>query len=141
MAVRCTERLLLAGWLFAAVALAPAASCGPSGGTVAPSPGLQESADGDTTYRDARLQMVERDLIARGVEDPQVLEAMRQVPRHLFVPEALRPHAYEDRPMARGMAFTQSIQFQVARAKSRAQIVNLNPDSKCRIFDFGTWEG
>ncbi len=135
MAVRCTERLLLAGWLFAAVALWPAASCG-SGETVAPRPGLQQRVDGDTTYRDARLRMVERDITARGVEDPQVLEAMRQVPRHLFVPEALRPHAYEDRPLPIGLRQTISQPYIVALMTALADV---GPGD--RVLEIGTGSG
>ena len=42
-----------------------------------------------------RGAMVDRQIAARGVRDPRVLEAMRSVPRHLFVPEELRTHAYD----------------------------------------------
>jgi protein-L-isoaspartate(D-aspartate) O-methyltransferase len=136
MTVRCTERLLLAGWLLAAVTVWPAASCGPPGETVAPAPGLQESVDGDTTYRDARLRMVQRDLIARGVQDPQVLAAMRQVPRHLFVPEALRPHAYEDRPLPIGLGQTISQPYIVALMTALADI-----GAGDRVLEIGTGSG
>ncbi len=136
MAVRCTEPLLLAGWLFAVVALWPAASCGPSGESIAPPPGLQESREADTTYRDARLRMVQRDLTTRGVEDPQVLEAMRQVPRHLFVPEALRPHAYEDRPLPIGLGQTISQPYIVALMTALADV-----GSGDRVLEIGTGSG
>lgn len=46
-----------------------------------------------------RKQMVERHIAARGVRDELVLEAMRRVPRELFVPERLREFAYEDAPL------------------------------------------
>jgi protein-L-isoaspartate(D-aspartate) O-methyltransferase len=46
-----------------------------------------------------RKQMVERHIAARGVRDELVLEAMRRVPRELFVPENLREFAYEDAPL------------------------------------------
>lgn len=46
----------------------------------------------------AREQMVRNQLAARDVHDPRVLEAMRRVPRHRFVPESARDQAYEDRP-------------------------------------------
>ena len=38
--------------------------------------------------------MVEEQIVARGVKDRRVLEAMRETPRHLFVPEAMRAYAY-----------------------------------------------
>ncbi len=43
--------------------------------------------------------MVETQIVARGVHDDRVLEAMRKVPRHLFVDEALRDQAYSDHPL------------------------------------------
>ncbi len=43
--------------------------------------------------------MVEVQVMARGVHDERVLEAMRKVPRHLFVDEALRDQAYSDHPL------------------------------------------
>ena len=46
-----------------------------------------------------RERMVEEQLAARGVTDPRVLAAMRRVPRHLFVEEALRDRAYGDHPL------------------------------------------
>ena len=45
---------------------------------------------------DARRRMVEQQLIARGIRDKRVLEAMARVPRELFVPEDLRERAYDD---------------------------------------------
>jgi len=46
-----------------------------------------------------RKQMVERDIAARGVRDELVLDAMRKVPRELFLPDNLREFAYEDTPL------------------------------------------
>ena len=46
-----------------------------------------------------RKEMVERNIVARGVQDELVLEAMRKVPRELFLPESLREFAYEDSPL------------------------------------------
>jgi protein-L-isoaspartate(D-aspartate) O-methyltransferase len=48
---------------------------------------------------DARERMVERQVAARGVNDRQVLEAMRAVPRERFVPEGLAEFAYDDSPL------------------------------------------
>ena len=47
----------------------------------------------------AREQMIERQLARRGVDDPHVLDAMREVPREAFVPEGLREFAYDDAPL------------------------------------------
>ncbi len=50
-------------------------------------------------FKKARERMVETQIAARGVHDEGVLEAMRRVPRHLFVDEALRDQAYSDHPL------------------------------------------
>ncbi len=61
-----------------------------------------------------RLEMVERQIAARGVKDPRVLEAMRRIPRHLYVPAAEQAHAYEDRPLPIGSGQTISQPYIVA---------------------------
>jgi len=53
-------------------------------------------------YSILRNNMVEKQIISRGIQDPKVLEAVRKVPRHLFVPESYRKFAYSDRPLAIG---------------------------------------
>lgn len=50
--------------------------------------------------------MVARQIRARGVVDERVLEAMRTVPRELFVPEVSRPCSYDDRPLPIGASQT-----------------------------------
>jgi len=47
-------------------------------------------------YDVRRQHMVRRQIAGRGVKDPRVLQAMREIPRHLFVREHLRSQAYED---------------------------------------------
>jgi protein-L-isoaspartate(D-aspartate) O-methyltransferase len=59
--------------------------------------------------------MVEEQLAARGISDPRLLDAMRRVPRHLFVEEALRDRAYGDYPLPIGDGQTISQPFIVAR--------------------------
>jgi protein-L-isoaspartate(D-aspartate) O-methyltransferase len=54
----------------------------------------------------ARERMVSEQLESREVRDRRVLDAMRRVPRHLFVPEPLRDRAYEDRPQPIGVEQT-----------------------------------
>ncbi len=60
-------------------------------------------------YRCQREAMVDRQILARGVKDPRVLEAMRKVPRHLFVPDAHRTRSYHDTPLptAEGQTISQ----------------------------------
>ncbi len=62
----------------------------------------------------ARENMVKTQLIARGIRDPKVLAAMRKVPRHLFVEEALRSQAYGDFPLPIGEQQTISQPYIVA---------------------------
>jgi protein-L-isoaspartate(D-aspartate) O-methyltransferase len=50
-------------------------------------------------FKKARERMVDSQIAARGIHDERVLEAMRKVPRHLFVDEALRDQAYNDHPL------------------------------------------
>ncbi len=57
--------------------------------------GVKERNQGER-FRASRLEMVEHGIAARGVRDELVLDAMRKVPRELFVPEKLREFAYED---------------------------------------------
>lgn len=61
----------------------------------------------------ARRMMVERQLEGRGIRDPLVLGAMREVPRHLFVEEALRNRVYSDSPLPIGHKQTISQPFMV----------------------------
>jgi protein-L-isoaspartate(D-aspartate) O-methyltransferase len=62
----------------------------------------------------ARLAMIHQQLVLRGIRDPRVLDAMRTVPRHEFVPEKLRASAYEDRPLPIGRGQTISQPYIVA---------------------------
>jgi protein-L-isoaspartate(D-aspartate) O-methyltransferase len=65
-------------------------------------------------YESNRQQMVEIQIINRGIHDPRVISAMRKVPRHLFLDEALWPEAYEDRPVPIGEKQTISQPYIVA---------------------------
>lgn len=69
---------------------------------------------GDDPYVGERLRMVELQIEKRGVKDSRVLEAMKKVPRHLFVGEQLRNQAYEDHPLPIGEGQTISQPYIVA---------------------------
>ncbi len=60
-------------------------------------------------YSRAKEKMIQEQVIDRGIKDWRVIEAMRRVPRHLFVPEALRSQAYADTalPIGEGQTITQ----------------------------------
>jgi protein-L-isoaspartate(D-aspartate) O-methyltransferase len=61
-----------------------------------------------------RARMVKEQIAGRRVRDPRVLDAMRQVPRHRFVPKDLRDLAYQDRPLLIGQDQTISQPYIVA---------------------------
>jgi protein-L-isoaspartate(D-aspartate) O-methyltransferase len=65
-------------------------------------------------YTSARLVMVRSQLQRRGITDERVLQAMREVPRHLFVPPEWRHEAYSDRPLPIGDDQTISQPYMVA---------------------------
>ena len=74
-----------------------------------------DPAPGSPRFARERERMVEEQLIARGVTDARVIEAMRRLPRHLFVDEALRDRAYGDHPLPIGEGQTISQPFIVGR--------------------------
>ena len=87
-------------------------------------------------YSYARRRMVEEQLISRGIKDPRVLEAMMKVPRHLFVPEALRHQAYGDHPLPIGEGQTISQPYIVALM---TEALELRGEEK--VLEVGTGSG
>lgn len=87
-------------------------------------------------YAVARRRMVESQIVTRNITDPGVLDAMRKTPRHLFVDEGLRPHAYSDASLPIGDKQTISQPFMVA-----AMTEALNLTGKERILEIGTGSG
>jgi len=90
----------------------------------------------DTTYQQARHRMVDEQIEARGVTDPAVLDAMRTVHRHWFVPGVPPELAYADRPLPIGHEQTISQPFIVAYM---TQLVR--PDPSDRALEVGTGSG
>jgi protein-L-isoaspartate(D-aspartate) O-methyltransferase len=84
----------------------------------------------------ARERMVREQIERRGVSDPRVLAAMRRVPRHLFVPEALRDRAYEDGPLPIGEGQTISQPYIVAFMTEA-----IFPEPSSRVLEIGTGSG
>lgn len=68
----------------------------------------------DSSYAAARETMVREQIVARGIREPGVVEAMRQVPRHLFIPPGERDRAYTDAPVPIGEDQTISQPYIVA---------------------------
>lgn len=97
------------------------------------------AADEDLTadaYTVLRHQMVEEDIQRRGVLDVAVLEAMRRVPRHRFVPSDIRRAAYADRALPIGGGQTISQPYIVARMIELAAVT-----PTARVLDVGTGSG
>jgi len=87
-------------------------------------------------YLDARLEMVVMQIAARGIQDEAVLEAMRTVPRHLFVPENFQNQAYEDHPLPIGYGQTISQPYIVALM---SEVLEVGPGD--RVLEIGTGSG
>src|SRR5947209_732350 len=87
-------------------------------------------------YDVLRRRMVEEQLGARGIKDRRVLEAFLRVPRHLFVPEDLRPQAYEDHPLDIGAGQTISQPYMVA---TMSEALALKGGEK--VLEVGTGSG
>jgi protein-L-isoaspartate(D-aspartate) O-methyltransferase len=83
-----------------------------------------------------RDRMVERLRDHYGIRDPRVLEAMGAVPRHLFVPEALRSRAYGDHALPIDANQTISQPYIVARM---SELLGLHPDD--RVLEIGAGSG
>jgi protein-L-isoaspartate(D-aspartate) O-methyltransferase len=98
--------------------------------------GNRESHAADADRSAERDAMVAKQMEARGIKDPRVLEAMRSVQRHLFVPEASRAHAYADTPLPIGEGQTISQPYIVALMTELAR-----PGPGDRVLEVGTGSG
>lgn len=87
-------------------------------------------------YAYSRQRMVKEQLIARGINDENVLRAMAAVPRHLFVNEALYPTAYEDRPLPIACGQTISQPYTVA-----LMCQMLMAEKGMKVLEIGTGSG
>ena len=87
-------------------------------------------------YKRKREEMLKRQIVARGISDEKVISAMRNVPRHLFVSEALTDQAYGDFPLPIGEQQTISQPYIVAEM---TQALELSKDD--RVLEIGTGSG
>jgi len=83
-----------------------------------------------------RNEMVDRQLIPRGIRTPAVLDAMRSVPRHLFVPEFVRNSAYDDSPLPIGLGQTISQPYIVAFMTEQ-----IEPFAGMKVLEIGAGSG
>ncbi len=87
-------------------------------------------------YERERNRMVRTQIRARGINDRATLDAMRAVPRHLYVPAVQRRYAYQDRPLPIGYGQTISQPYIVAYM---TEIIRPRPDNS--ILEIGTGSG
>ena len=84
--------------------------------------------------------MVRTQLAERGIRDARVLDAMRNVPRHEFVPESLRQEAYEDHPLPIGEGQTISQPYIVAAMLAHLAL-QAGDQAADRVLEVGTGSG
>ena len=125
-------RILIWSWVFTFLLVA----CTPT-----PTPTEEKAqpefsqAMGDE-FEQKRIEMVEKTIEARDVTDPAVLEAMRTVPRHLFVPPDFIEEAYADHPLPIGFGQTISQPYIVAWM---TELLDLKSGEK--VLEIGTGSG
>jgi len=96
----------------------------------------KEEKMNEETYTTLREQMVQTQISERGIKDKRVLQAMRKVPRHEFMPQDVRYLAYEDRAVSIGYDQTISQPYIVALM---TEAVRVKP--KDRVLEIGTGSG
>jgi len=102
----------------------------PSGGNVM----SQDSKEED--YTKARQEMVDSQIAAREIKDKAVLDAMRKVKRHLFVPDEMKSYSYTDGPLPIGEGQTISQPYIVAIMTEL-----LEPKKDDKVLEIGTGSG
>ena len=84
----------------------------------------------------ARLKMVEEQIFSRGIKDAKLIAAMKKIPRHLFVEEALQSQAYTDHPLPIGEKQTISQPYMVALMTEALLLTG-----KEKVLEIGTGSG
>jgi protein-L-isoaspartate(D-aspartate) O-methyltransferase len=87
-------------------------------------------------FQDLSIKMVNEQLITRNIKSPSILEAMKNVPRHLFVPKSQQKNAYCDSPLPIGWGQTISQPYIVAFMSEQ-----LEPAVGMKILEIGTGSG
>lgn len=93
-------------------------------------------ASDEDKFARLRKEMVEEQILSRGMDDKKVLEVMGKVPRHKFVPESYISQAYNDHPLPIGYGQTISQPYMVALM---TQCLKLN--GKEKVLEIGTGSG
>jgi protein-L-isoaspartate(D-aspartate) O-methyltransferase len=114
-------------------ARATPASVDPSASASRPTPAPSPE---DDRFAGERLELVEQSLSRAGIKDQRVLEAMKRVPRHRFVPEEQVERAYENRPLPIGFGQTISQPYVVALM---TELLDIQQGEK--VLEIGTGSG
>ena len=125
--------------LAAAFCLATPQGCLETAGAAKSEPGKKKKVKDkpkDPGREKERLAMVAHQIEARGVKDKRVLEAMRQVPRHIFVPVAYQEEAYDDHPLPIGQGQTISQPYIVAVMSEAMEL-----EGQEKVLEVGTGSG
>jgi protein-L-isoaspartate(D-aspartate) O-methyltransferase len=132
-------RLPQARWLIGALLCWSALACRSSRSAQPPigrEPAHAALATDESRFAELRERMVTEQLVARDIDDRAVLDAMRRVPRHAFVPERYREQAYDDSPLPLEAEQTISQPYIVALM---SQLADVEPGD--RVLEVGTGSG
>ena len=94
------------------------------------------SAERADAHQTSRTRMVDEQIRSREISDQRLLEVLRRVPRHEFIPAALAQHAYQDSPLPIGLGQTISQPYIVAYMTEQLKVT---PQSK--VLEIGTGSG
>lgn len=125
-----------AAWLAVALGSCSVNSGEPDSRTTPADESASEEAEPRHPRADERDKMVREQIEARGIRNPKVLAALRAVPRHELMPEAVRSRAYDDGPLPIGMGQTISQPYIVA---AMTALLDLEPGEK--VLEVGTGSG
>jgi protein-L-isoaspartate(D-aspartate) O-methyltransferase len=100
------------------------------------SPNNNSALMDDQKYQSLRENMIQDQIISRGIKDKKVLDALRKVPRHIFVDESYKNSAYDDRPLPIGHGQTISQPYIVALM---TESLDLSGNEK--VLEIGTGSG
>lgn len=90
----------------------------------------------ETDFKNLRDSMVENQLIPRGIKDRRVLDAMRKIPRHLFMDESMWYKAYDDAALPVGEGQTISQPYMVAAMTELLELKGVE-----NVLEVGTGSG
>lgn len=97
---------------------------------------MQRAEPAPDRFAEQRRRMVEEHIRARGIQDRRVLDAMRKVPRHRFVPPTQAQLAYADHPLPIGFEQTISQPYIVAYMSEAAEVT-----AQKKVLEIGTGSG